>query len=782
MNQENSKELPLLENIPARGRSHERARLERLRFLQNKTGVELKSFASANIQAESLRGNIENYIGTIALPVGIAGPLLLHHSDGVNTVYAPIATTEGALVASITRGARAISLSDGVHSRFINQRMTRAPFFEFDRLETAFHFDDWIKTQFKDLQKLIKNYSNFSILQSIEARHIGRTVHLVFSYSTGDAAGQNMTTICTWQACQYLLAQMQSKFTLRNFCLEGNLSTDKKASVGSAARGRGSEVTAECLIRGDVLRDVLLVSAKDMEHALDTSKSARIQSGMLANNINTANVIAGIFAATGQDIACVHESSVAELHLEAQGEDLYAAIYLPSLTVGTVGGGTRFDGQKEMLQLMDCYGAGKIERFAETIAGFALALDLSTLAAMVGGQFASSHSRLGRPQTVGLQKKNLAEVVAREVGASQVEALENFNMGDSMVMELSSQVTTKLCGFFPFKAQWDDGREAKILMKVKPTDNDIILATETMGTMCSAQLGEILSSTKHLSLFKSCHEKELQILKLDNPVLKRLAPKVYDVLIESRKQIFASITELETDLELKNAADDLNGWTDQHTLEAIHSIAEFHSCYYQKAEAFKSLPWIGYTPTAETLIGQQALFAEMARIAHNQFPTWYPYSLKQSVDQIIADIPQWSATMQKMPHTLIHNDFNPRNLAFRQDSNRRLCVFDWELATVHLPQRDLVELLCFVNVLDKTQLLFFIEQHRDRLVELTGVNIEKNEWLLGCRFALYEFMIHRLALYSVAHVHRSCEFLPRTYLAAQNFLEFLKESTDDIIR
>ncbi|WP_394829131.1 hydroxymethylglutaryl-CoA reductase [Pendulispora albinea] len=390
-----------LPKVPARGISTEEARLERLEFARRITGAPLDHMQETSLAASSLANNIESLIGGIEIPVGLAGPLLFQGACATGIIFAPFATTEGALVASATRGATALSRAGGVTTRVLHQRMVRAPAFRFRNVASAAAFVQWIEAQFEPLSAEVRKFSEHAKLISVEPYVLGRIAHVVFQYSTGDAAGQNMTTHTTWHACRWLLEQLRAIETieLEHFEIEGNMAGDKKFSFHSLLRGRGFRVVADCDVPREVLSEVLKVTPERLMLAHEHSMSGSFQAGSLYN-INASNAVTAIFAATGQDIACVHESSGALLSIQSAPHGIYASILLPSLVVGTVGGGTHLPRQREMLQLMGCLGDGHAERLAEIIAGFCLALDLSTLAAAASDQLAAAHERLGRNRPV----------------------------------------------------------------------------------------------------------------------------------------------------------------------------------------------------------------------------------------------------------------------------------------------------------------------------------------------------------------------------------------------
>ncbi|MFJ5117968.1 hydroxymethylglutaryl-CoA reductase [Kitasatospora sp. NPDC088548] len=388
--------------VPARGVYTESARLQRLDWLRSVTGLTLSSLQHTRLDAGRLTGNIEGFIGAVEIPVGMAGPLLFFGQNVQGEVYTPMATTEGALVSSATRGALAATLAGGVTTRVAAQAMTRAPVFVFSRLEGAARFAAAVPRHLGDLRAVVRQVSDHAELVSVEPVVLGRAVHLRFRYTTGDAAGQNMTTACTWRACQWIEQQphLAGGCGLERFIVEGNTAGDKKASAQALAEGRGIRVSADCRLPVGVVERVLRTTPDELVSGYQHIAAGAVHSGVLGSHANTANIVAAIFTATGQDIACVHESGAGQFILERTPDGVHASMTLPGLALGTVGGGTHLPAQRELLETMGCTGRGSAHRLAEIVAGFALALDLSTVSAAVAGHFAGAHERLGRSRPI----------------------------------------------------------------------------------------------------------------------------------------------------------------------------------------------------------------------------------------------------------------------------------------------------------------------------------------------------------------------------------------------
>jgi hydroxymethylglutaryl-CoA reductase (NADPH) len=344
---------------------------------------------------ETLRGNVEQFIGMAQVPVGLAGPIRINGVHAHGDYLIPLATTEGALVASYHRGARLVSRAGGISCLLTAEQVQRAPGFLFDHLADAAHFAAWVTGEFPRLKQVAATRTRHGELLDLHVQVESRNVYLILSFYTGDAAGQNMVTFCADAICSDLLARSPVK--PRVWFLESNMSGDKKATVLSFQQTRGRRVMAEVTLPRELVERGLHTTAARMSEYWRLSFIAGVQSGSIGVSGHVANGLAALFIATGQDAACVSEASVGLTHMEATPEgDLYCGVDLPNLIVGTVGGGTRTPTARECLRIMRCEGDGKAAKFAEIVAGTLLAGEISIIAAISAGQFARSHERLGR--------------------------------------------------------------------------------------------------------------------------------------------------------------------------------------------------------------------------------------------------------------------------------------------------------------------------------------------------------------------------------------------------
>jgi hydroxymethylglutaryl-CoA reductase (NADPH) len=340
-------------------------------------------------------GNIENFIGVAQVPIGVAGPLVLNGEAAKGSFYVPLATTEGTLVASYNRGMKIARLAGGIQTTVIDGAMNRAPVFVFKNALLARNFGEWVKANFDQIKAKAEATTRSGKLLNIEQYPVGKMRWLRFNYSTGDAAGQNMVTKATHNATKWMLEQNLEG--LENFSLAAGLDTDKKHSLLNALKTRGKKVVAEIVLPKALMEDVLHFSAKNMYYLRRLSALGSVLSGSVNNGAHSPNGITALFIATGQDVANVAESSCAYHFGEIlENGDYYFSITLPSLIVATYGGGTGLPTQRECLEMMGCYGTGKVEKLAEIIAGVVLCGELSLSAAVGADEWVSSHEQYGR--------------------------------------------------------------------------------------------------------------------------------------------------------------------------------------------------------------------------------------------------------------------------------------------------------------------------------------------------------------------------------------------------
>ncbi|MBF0117791.1 MAG: phosphotransferase [Desulfobacterales bacterium] len=786
-------DISAIPKIPGRGAYTEEARQERLAFIREQTGAKLKQVAINSFDPKKLTSNIEAFIGSVEIPVGIAGPIKVNGQHARGLFYTPLATSEGALVASVNRGALVLTRSGGTTTHVVEQRMLRVPLFILAEMESAFFFAEWIRGHFEEIREQTKKHSNYAELKELYPQVIGKHVHVHFVYQTGDAAGQNMTTTCTWNACIWILNQMKyfEHIKINNFFIEGMLSNDKKVTYQAFIKGRGIRVIAEAFIPGDILEAVLKVTPQQVGSAFEAGVTGALQAGMIGLNINVANVIAAMFTALGQDIASVHESSVAQFHIERTSDGLYTSMMLPSLVIGTVGGGTNLSQQRECLEVLGCAGPGKAHKLAEIIVSYCLALDLSTLAAIVSGQFASAHERLGRNRPVDnlkltdLNEQTFSQIMQKTMSDSNIKVinavtLDEGKIGSSIITELTSSKTKKIAGHYPYRLRYettgDKEHIADVMVKIKPTDVEVIHTLNSIGNLCDPRLASELRKIDGKVGFKGCHIRELAVFEQKDPRFTKHIPTIYGIYRNDEREAYVIIQEFLRNMILMDTADDVSGWKDKHIKCAIDGISQVHSIWYGREEELKQMDWIGHYPTAERMEQFSRLWELLGVNAHQEFPEWFSEKDIDDLQLLIQGIPIWWKRIEPMKKTLIHNDFNPRNIAFRKtEDGMVLCAYDWELATIHLPQHDLAELLVFVlnDKTTKEELKYYAEYHRKALEIAAGCSIDEKEWWVGFRCCVWDLVVNRLLMYMMAHTVKSYGFMERVFNTARRFVNII---------
>jgi hydroxymethylglutaryl-CoA reductase (NADPH) len=348
---------------------------------------------------DAFQGNIENYIGMTLVPTGIIGPLRVNGKSAHGDFFVPLATTEGALVASYNRGARASRQSGGITALCVAEGIQRCPSFRFRSLAELSVFLAWALDRTETFHHIVSQHSRYAQLGEVKAVVEANNLILVLEYTTGDAAGQNMVTICTDAICRFMVDHAPQK--PESWFLESNFSGDKKATAKTLGHVRGKRVCAEVELPREVVASVLKTTPEAMATYWISSTCAVVQSGAIGAQGHVANGLCALFIATGQDAACVAEAAtgITRMELTPNG-GLYAALTLPNLVTGTVGGGTGLATQRRCLEIMDCYGEGKSTKFAEICAATALAGEISIAAALSAGHFAAAHRKLGRKKAV----------------------------------------------------------------------------------------------------------------------------------------------------------------------------------------------------------------------------------------------------------------------------------------------------------------------------------------------------------------------------------------------
>jgi hydroxymethylglutaryl-CoA reductase (NADPH) len=282
----------------------------------------------------------------------------------------------------------------GVTTTVVDDRMQRAPAFVFSSAREARGFAEWLDERFDDIKAAAESTTRSGKLQDIERYSAGRILYTRFNYTTGDAAGQNLTGKATQAACRWIVEHCPP---IERYFLESNFATDKKSSQVNMLHTRGKRVIAEATVPDELFRRIMHSSSELMYRARQISNLGGFMSGVNNNGAHSANGITAVFIATGQDVANVAESSAAYVYAELrENRDYYFSITIPALIVATYGGGTGLATQRECLELLGCYGAGNVRKFAEIVAATVLCGELSLGSAIVAEEWVQAHDLLGR--------------------------------------------------------------------------------------------------------------------------------------------------------------------------------------------------------------------------------------------------------------------------------------------------------------------------------------------------------------------------------------------------
>ncbi len=364
---------------------------KRREWLSRQVDTKLSHIGYYSEDPKNMQGNIENLIGVSQIPLGIAGPLKINGQHAKGDFYIPLATTEGALVMTYNRGMLVLTKSGGANTDVLKDEVHVSPVFLVKNVVEATQLINWINSTFNEIKTEAEKTTKHGKLLNIEPIMAGRRVILKFSYFTGDAQGLNMINRATEAACKFILEKTNKKFLLRS-----NFSSIKKVSAFGIYKGQGKAVFADVTIPRKVLR-LLQASPEETESYFISTLLSSTHAGMIGENAHIANGVAALFAACGQDIADVSTSHIGISMCEVtESGDLYVSTYVPNLFVGTVGGGTGLGTQRECLEILGCYGSGKVKKFAEIVGATVLAGEIAVLAALTNGTYVEAHERYGR--------------------------------------------------------------------------------------------------------------------------------------------------------------------------------------------------------------------------------------------------------------------------------------------------------------------------------------------------------------------------------------------------
>jgi hydroxymethylglutaryl-CoA reductase (NADPH) len=358
-------------------------------WLEHNTGHSLDAAADAAFAPEAVRTNIENLVGAVHVPLGVAGPIRVNGTHARGSYYVPFATTEGTLVSTYQAGMRAITEAGGANTYVLADSLDITPCFVLTSALEAISFAQWLDDHLDELREVAAETTAHGRLVELHTHVFGRRVFARLVFTTGDAMGMNMVNIAVDRICRHATRAKGAE----RYYLRCNYSSDKKPAAINLFRPYGKEVAVDFTLPANVVETYLGVSARDMLEFIATGRLGAMQAGALGMNAHFANGLAAIFIACGQDVAQVVNASIGFSDAELVGDDLYVAARLPNLVVGTVGGGTNLPTQSECLALLDCRGEGTAPKFAEIVAATVVGGELAIAAALANGRFIDAHRR-----------------------------------------------------------------------------------------------------------------------------------------------------------------------------------------------------------------------------------------------------------------------------------------------------------------------------------------------------------------------------------------------------
>ena len=366
---------------------------KRRQWVEEMTDCRLEHVGAYSLPSEAMRGNIENPIGAVQMPLAVAGPLLLAGEHAAGTFYVPLATTEGALVRSYERGMVAITRAGGAATRVWVDENRVSPVFMLEDVAAAHDFAQRVEANLDEVRAVAESTTAHGRLLRIECFPVGREVILNFCYFTGDAQGMNMIVKASEKACRWIQRHLGGP----RFYVFSGYNSEKRASGALLRGGKGKKVTAGVRLPAAIVKAVLHTSPERLVDMWRHTVLGHLQAGALGYNGHYANGLTALFIACGQDVANVANAAVGITHFELTGDgDLYGSVTLPSLTVATVGGGTGLGTSRECLEMLGCAGGGSAKKLAEITAATVLAGELSMGGAIGSGEFVDAHELYGR--------------------------------------------------------------------------------------------------------------------------------------------------------------------------------------------------------------------------------------------------------------------------------------------------------------------------------------------------------------------------------------------------
>lgn len=380
----------------------------------------------------------------------------------------------------------------------------------------------------------------------------------------------------------------------------------------------------------------------------------------------------------------------------------------------------------------------------------------------------------------GVTERLLSSLVEPTLGSVTSATLLTRGSTHSIVSDLTAWQSNRPTGLFGYRLETASGQH-DVILKVKPRDRDVMAVGEAVARVCDDSLGTAYRRWQDRVGFAKSHVREIAVYRQADPRITRHVPRVLGSIADDDRAIWAVALERVSDATHLDRASDGNAWNASAVDAAIDGLARLQSVWYGRESDLRNLPWTGFERTAASMSEMSDLWTALAAHARPSFCAWSDPSISAIHRRLIAGTSRWWRVLETAPRTLIHNDFNPRNICLRRDDpGPSLCAYDWELATIGAPQRDLAELLCFVLPLDtgKSDVDDWIERHRRRLEHESGASIDVDRWIEGFRASLYDLLVDRLSMYALIYRIRRQTFLPGVVRTWRRLYGFFPLSED----
>ncbi len=352
-------------------------------------------------------------------------------------------------------------------------------------------------------------------------------------------------------------------------------------------------------------------------------------------------------------------------------------------------------------------------------------------------------------------------LIARLLGAA-VTGTRILDTGSehSIVNELTAWRSRRAAGLFRAEVSFADGSTRNVRLKSKAEDTDVIAVGEALAGLVDPAVGRAYAKWRDRIGFTASHLREIEIYRQSDPRFLRHAPALLGSIADSGAGTWAMALEEVDDATLRDSVDAPKAWRQQDVQAAVDGLASLQAIWYGREDELRTQPWIGYVQSAAGMAEMTDLWTALADHAAPSFSSWAHPDMASLHRKLIGSVGVWWQALERAPRTLIHHDFNPRNVCLRDGV---LCAYDWELAAVGAPQRDLAEFLCFVLPTDCSadEVMVWLDRHREALERETGTTIDREGWRRGFSAALYDLLINRLSTYALVHRIRRQSFLPR---------------------